>query len=205
MRKTLVWIGLLLLLAAAPASAQVSGTAHDLSAAEGNGQICIFCHTPHNAVPAVPLWNHTLSTNTFTAYDSPTMNALDNNDWTGGDGNVSALCMSCHDGSVGLGSLINEGPGGTPSNSGTLMTGTANLGTDLSNDHPVAFTYSPAVQTADGELTDPTTLTGPVHLFGPGADQLECASCHDPHNDTNPPFLVMSNNGSALCLTCHNK
>jgi predicted CXXCH cytochrome family protein len=204
MRKTLVWIGLALL-AAVPASAQITSTAHDLSAAEGNGQICIFCHTPHNAAPAVPLWNHTLSTSTFTAYDSPTMDATDNNNWTGGDGNVSALCMSCHDGSVGLGSLINEGPGGTPTNSATNISGAALLGTDLSNDHPVAFTYNAALQTADGELVDPTTLTGAVLLFGAGSDQVECASCHDPHNNTNPPFLVTSNTGSALCLTCHVK
>lgn len=33
---------------------------------------------------------------------------------------------------------------------------------------------------------------------------VECASCHDPHT-ANPTFLRVSNNGSAVCLTCHNK
>lgn len=204
MKRTLLLVAATILVVA-PAYGQVAGTAHDLSAAEGNSEVCIFCHTPHNAVPDVPLWNHTLSTQTYTAYDSPTMDATDNADWTGGDGNVSALCMSCHDGTIGLGSLVNEGPGGTPTNSATLMTGTALLGTDLTNDHPVAFTYNGALQTADGELVDPTTLTGAVRLFGAGADQVECASCHDPHDDTNQPFLVTSNTGSALCTTCHVK
>ncbi len=32
---------------------------------------------------------------------------------------------------------------------------------------------------------------------------VECASCHDPHN-TSAMFLRMSNAGSRLCLTCHN-
>ena len=34
---------------------------------------------------------------------------------------------------------------------------------------------------------------------------VECGSCHDPHNSTNPTFLRMANTGSQLCLTCHNK
>lgn len=201
MRKVLI-ITLAIVAAAGIADAQVTGTDHDLRVA-GTTEICVFCHTPHNAVPDVPLWNHTLSTNTFTAYDSATMDATDNVDWAGTDGNVSALCMSCHDGSVGLGSLINNPPTGTPSNSGTLMTGGANLGTDLSNDHPVAFTYDATLATADGELNDPSGIG--LDLFGTGADQMECATCHDVHSDANQPFLVISNSGSALCLTCHQK
>ncbi|VAX25988.1 Cytochrome c family protein [hydrothermal vent metagenome] len=34
---------------------------------------------------------------------------------------------------------------------------------------------------------------------------VECASCHDPHNSINPTFLRISNDGSAVCLACHNK
>ena len=168
--KRSLYIAAALTLLAAPVWGAVGGTAHDLSANDGaNARVCIFCHTPHNAAPAVPLWNHTLSTNTFTAYDSPTMNATDNNDWTGGDGNISALCMSCHDGSVGLGSVINDSLG-TIVDPGPMGAVKANLGTDLSNDHPVAFTYNAALSTADTELVDPSTLTGPVQLFGAGAD-----------------------------------
>jgi predicted CXXCH cytochrome family protein len=33
---------------------------------------------------------------------------------------------------------------------------------------------------------------------------VECASCHDPHNDK-ALFLRISNSGSALCLACHVK
>lgn len=34
---------------------------------------------------------------------------------------------------------------------------------------------------------------------------VECASCHDPHSDTNATFLRISNTGSAVCLSCHVK
>jgi predicted CXXCH cytochrome family protein len=34
---------------------------------------------------------------------------------------------------------------------------------------------------------------------------VECASCHDPHTETQQTFLRTSNTGSAICLACHNK
>lgn len=211
MRRFLIGAAILLLVPSGAAMAAVASTAHDLSANDTDSRTCVFCHYPHNAAPAVPLWNHTLSTNTFTAYDSPTMNATDNNDWTGTAGNISGLCMSCHDDTVGLGSLVNTPISGTITDPGTISVAfpgtSADLGTDLSNDHPVAFTYNAALSTADTELVDPSTLTGAVQLFGPSSDQLECSSCHDPHNSTatEQPFLVMSNSSSNLCNTCHQK
>jgi len=38
--------------------------------------------------------------------------------------------------------------------------------------------------------------------FGPS---VECGSCHDPHNSTNPTFLRVANASSNLCLSCHVK
>ena len=37
-------------------------------------------------------------------------------------------------------------------------------------------------------------------------DKVECASCHDPHDqvvDGTGKFLRLDNAGSALCLDCH--
>jgi predicted CXXCH cytochrome family protein len=90
------------------------------------------------------------------------------------------------------------------------MTGDHNLGTDLSNDHPISFSFDTALATADGGLKDPATassgLGGTVNddlLLG---GKMECASCHDVHNSSNlSKLLVKSNAGSALCLTCHSK
>jgi predicted CXXCH cytochrome family protein len=41
-------------------------------------------------------------------------------------------------------------------------------------------------------------------LTGSEVPFIECSSCHDPHT-TNPLFLRVSNEGSRLCLTCHDK
>lgn len=181
---------------------QISGSAHDFSLETwSGGNICIACHTPHNgdqSVPEAPLWNHELTVATFTLYTGSTMDAT-----TGAPSGESMLCLSCHDGTVALDSY-----GGAAG--GTSMTGSANLGTDLGNDHPISFTYNTALATTDGDLFDPSTATtallGTIDadlLFG---GQVQCASCHDVHNaDGNDFLLRIDNAGSALCLTCHDK
>jgi predicted CXXCH cytochrome family protein len=190
-------------LVAAGAWAQVAGTAHDLRGTIGGSQICVACHTPHGASPAVPLWNHSLPSpaNTYTVYTgSATIDATDLADFLSSDGSVSSLCLSCHDGTVALGSLVND-PGDLTDTASTIGAVDANLGTDLTNDHPVNFTFDAALIAADGQRQAPTNAI----LFGPGSDQVQCGSCHDPHDATNVPFLVTSNAGSALCLDCHVK
>jgi predicted CXXCH cytochrome family protein len=77
------------------------------------------------------------------------------------------------------------------------------IGTDLSDDHPVSIIYSDILVAARRELASPTTLTGRVRLDSFG--QVQCTSCHDPHSDTYGKFLVMANQGSALCIACHVK
>lgn len=42
------------------------------------------------------------------------------------------------------------------------------------------------------------------HESGEELPHIECSSCHDPHSP-NAQFLRVRNDGSALCLTCHNK
>ena len=78
----------------------------------------------------------------------------------------------------------------------TDITGDANLGTALSNDHPVGFDYA-AVVAADAEI-QATTLP----LYN---GDMWCSTCHDVHDNTDTPFLQAANGGSALCLTCHIK
>jgi len=34
---------------------------------------------------------------------------------------------------------------------------------------------------------------------------IECVSCHDPHDNTFSPFLAADNTDSALCVHCHVK
>ena len=67
-------------------------------------EICIFCHTPHNANPAVPLWNHSMAAGVnYQTYTSSTMAAQ-----VGLPTGSTKLCLSCHDGTVAIGSTWPE-------------------------------------------------------------------------------------------------
>ena len=182
----------------------IVGSGHDFSSDGWNttGEICVVCHTPHNAVSSVanaPLWNHVETSATFTLYTSSTMDAV-----TAQPDGISKLCLSCHDGTISLDSF-GGASGGT-----NYITGTANMGTDLSDDHPISFTYNTALASADGGLWDPASalsgLGGTIDADLLCGSKVECSSCHDVHNSYGIPFLlVKSNAASALCLTCHDK
>lgn len=174
-------------------------------------QVCIYCHAPHNnASIAAPLWNHAQSVATYTLYTSAISTTL--NATTGQPGVTSKLCLSCHDGTVAVDSF-----GGA---TGTKMaTGTALLGTDLSNDHPIGFTYDAALATSDGGLKNPAVATVTLGTTGVAGSietkmlfggKMECASCHDVHNGTartavESKLVTLTTTGSTLCLACHNK
>ncbi len=188
------------------AHAGVATTKHNLSVsgpgtlkAATETQICIFCHTPHNSAPSGPLWNRRTPGSSYTPYTSST--ALGN---PGQPTGASLMCLSCHDGTIALGDVLTRATPITMSGGATAMpVGASRLGTDLSNDHPVSFVYSASLAAARGELVNPATLTGRVRLDATG--QLQCTACHDPHDDTNAKFLVVANQASALCQTCHVK
>lgn len=192
--------GLLALPAPARAQTQIARTVHNLTpTGPGTAKttqptgLCVFCHTPHNANPTRALWNRELPGVTYQIYSSSTLKALLNQP-TG----TSRLCLSCHDGVLALGNLRVPPPGG-PLTLGAL-TGKAVLGTDLSNDHPISFTYDGALAVTRGQLADPSTLPSVIHLDD---QQLQCTSCHDPHEDRRAKFLRMDNRYGALCTACH--
>ena len=172
------------------------GTAHDFASGDG----CASCHTLHNSSGgggSGPLWDHETTTATFTLYSSNTLDATINSPSDFG----SKLCLSCHDGTVAIDSY--GGVTGTD-----FITGPSMLGTDLSNDHPVSFTYNTTLANTDGGLNDPATansgLGGTIQEDLLVSDMLECNSCHNIHGSV-PKLLVVSNAGSSLCLTCHAK
>ncbi len=181
----------LLIPADATLAQTIVGSQHDFSALLGINRICEPCHTPHNAdtsVAAAPLWNHELTTSTFTMYT--TIQGR-----TGDPNGPSKLCLSCHDGVVALDSY--GGLTGT-----TFMTGPALLDTDLRDDHPIGLSYPPPDATRYN--TAAAVKAAGVRLPFDGTDErVECQSCHDPHTNLFVPFLRKDNNMSALCLTCH--
>jgi predicted CXXCH cytochrome family protein len=159
-------------------------------------QVCIFCHTPHAAASVQPLWNRASPVVPYTVYASGALDAQVDQP-TG----ASKMCLSCHDGSIALGSVLSRDQviemAGVIS---TLPPGASNLGTDLSDDHPISFAYDTALAGRDPFLVDPAGLPFAVRL--PGGD-LQCTTCHDPHDDSYGDFLVMDNADSSLCISCH--
>lgn len=196
---------------------KIQSSHHDFKGRSwSNNEICIVCHTPHNAlteIPEAPLWNHTLSDAIYQVYSSPTMDAN-----SGQPSGISKLCLCCHDGSVAYDSHSGR--------TGTLFVNTkTTVGTDLRNDHPISFDYNSSLASIDDELYDPS-----VRLSGLGGTisedllyngKMECISCHDVHISRNDsgcvgchqmhPMRTVSlslrkdNIGSGLCLTCHKK
>lgn len=205
--------GILLFVVFSTASADrindIANTKHNLSATSGNStraatqnEICVFCHTPHGAtLPDMPLWNRTTNSGAYTIYDSGSLDA-DPAFNTGPTGQTK-LCLSCHDGTIALGNLniangsvltediaMSGGVTTMPDGSGASTGFTRNLGTDLSNDHPVSFKYNDALADKDTELHRPGDVGGylavrqngqkPQFPREPGG-KLQCTTCHDPH------------------------
>ena len=191
---------------ALPAWAGLATSKHNLSAsgpgtvkAASETQSCLFCHAPHNASPIAPLWNRSNPGTSYTPYTSSTSIAR-----PGQPTGASLQCLSCHDGTIALGDVLSRGTRiGMAGGITTMPAGNSNLGSDLSDDHPISFAYTATLAATRGELASPATLTGKVKLDAGG--QLQCTSCHDPHDDTNGKFLVVPNQASALCQTCHQK
>ena len=172
----------------------VSGPGNVRAAAESD--ICIFCHTPHGASSDGPLWNHQLSTAPYTPYQSSTLKAV-----VGQPTGSSKLCLSCHDGTVALGMVFSRStPIGMQPGGNTMPAGPTLVGTDLTAHHPVSFKYDNALAMANGELRNPNLLVQDVRLQN---GEMQCTSCHDPHNNQYGSFLVEDNTASALCQECH--
>ena len=165
--------------------------------AAGEQEICIFCHTPHNSTAIQPLWNRTLPVSQYQVYSSNSLKAK-----PGQPTGSSKLCLSCHDGTIAIGSVYSRNQpilmaGGVT----TIPPGKANLGTDLRDDHPISFRYDTELVGKNSKLRNPLALPQSIHLDK--NQELQCTSCHDPHNDSRGKFLVLDNTTSALCSSCH--
>lgn len=232
----------------------IGGGAGGASAAPGTGQVqvCIFCHTPHNAVSAGPLWNKAnLTATTASSFRLYTSSASISSATKGSAlqaDSPSLLCLGCHDGVTAMNILHNTSYGvdaasvgitGYPAGTNVITTSSGGVdaayvmpapvedlmsgsgltpemrvggatGTNLTDDHPIGFSYPAAYgekPTKLRDITDPK-MAG-IRFFGP-EKRVECSTCHNPHVDWNDvigfkPFLVKSNAGSDLCFSCHDK
>lgn len=192
---------------AVSAAAQLSSVVnspHNLSAsglgtvrAATEEQVCIFCHAPHNASPVRPLWNREMPVEPYAIYTSRALDAA-----PGQPTGMSKMCLSCHDGTIAVGSVFSRGmPILMASGVTTIPAGSANLGTDLRDDHPISFRYDSALASQDPHVRDPALLPPAIRLDE--NRELQCTSCHDAHDNSLGKFLVMHNNDSQLCKACH--
>ena len=183
------------------ARASVVDTPHNLSATgpgrarAGTTQVCAFCHTPHRAATTRALWSRDLPSITYTLYTSSTFDAT-----AAQPTGATRLCLSCHDGTTAMG-LVRTPAGRRRISSLGPIAGRANLTTDLSDDHPVSFQYTTALSRAHGQLADPATLASLLPLDT--TRQLQCTTCHDPHENRFRDFLRVDDRGGALCIRCH--
>jgi hypothetical protein len=207
----------------------VRGTKHDLSVsgpgpttATKETQICIFCHTPHNASPAYPLWNHELSevknyipywTETLQSYKAP-------GDAPPIDG-FSKFCLGCHDGTVALGAIMSRDDDieTVPDVLSLGMDGF--VGTDLSGTHPVSIIFNEKLRVDRSLATNFMPLKSPPRSFGdrtstgdpdvliyPTQDAfgVQCTSCHDPHGGVGgpgAPLFWRKPTHDEVCEVCH--
>lgn len=192
------------------------------------GSPCIYCHIPPDkdakeaaSRGSVPGWNRFKpATGGFSLYDSRT---LDNKVKTPSP--ISLLCLSCHDGTMGVDMTVFRPNGWRSSEDAALhlrLNGADNLmscgkchngyrahsiaikhiGQDLTNDHPISMTYA-GLTKKDMDFRPPDGPYGfdnGVKLYD---NRVECASCHNVHNPD--VGLLLRTRADRLCETCHIK
>ncbi|MGO9647377.1 putative Cytochrome c family protein [Candidatus Sulfotelmatobacter kueseliae] len=215
-----------------PSKAYIINSDHDLRAGETGGialgntsssyALCNFCHIAHKRGSDTfqtwngpLLWNHTLSSvTTYGVYSSNSFNAYGTNiaDLGGSNGPgyvTSNLCLSCHDGTVAIDSFYVSVSGAT--NTETMATlNNSYVISNLTNTHPVNFTYYGASWIPQAGVLAPASMTsvdaaGSVPLEN---GKMQCWTCHDAHNgqsgifEQNFPTSGIPT-GGVFCNYCH--
>lgn len=193
----------------------------------GGQQICIFCHTPHNASsqsPA-PLWNRNLSTQTFSRYSSATLQIRVNPTTSSlaqyGSGaqpdGSSRLCLSCHDGvsTAGLGTVLRGGNITMATGYGYIPTTSRASFNPSTNKmkfghHPVSFVYTGGIANSvqyristarPGQgfrLPSQSLYASQVKLDK--NNKMQCTTCHNAHqNQSDDDWCYWSAGGPGSC------
>ena len=161
---------------------------------------CAYCHAPHSGLN-VGLWNQKLTTQTYTTYTST---SEVNKGVQPILGSTSNKCLSCHDGTVAVGSTVAYGQVTTQGS----MNAADVFGSQMQSQHPFSLVtpladniHLVATLKSNGTTADPT---GAVKLIN---GSVECMSCHNPHVQAkdllSQNFLVKDSSGGQLCLSCH--
>ncbi len=96
---------------------------------------------------------------------------------------VSVECIGCHDGTIGASANYSVGAG---------------YWNHLTGAHPIGVDYTQS-RMRGKKLKPLSMLDRNIRFFG---GKVGCATCHDPYS-TAPMQLVVLNQGSGLCMECH--
>ena len=99
-------------------------------------------------------------------------------------GMVTRLCLSCHDG-LGASDEVQ-------------------FGTNVAGNHPVSIAYASSF---GNDLRSPESVEASgLRLYRDGTSvRIECASCHDPHDNSRGNFMRATGQGGEICMSCHDK
>ena len=161
---------------------------------------CSYCHAPHSGLN-IGLWNQKLTTQNYTTYTSDTETNTGKQPKLGYSTNQ---CLSCHDGTVAVGTTVAYGP--LPTH-GSMYSQDV-FGTNMQTSHPFSLTTPlkdnidlVATLASNGTTADSTNVIRLIY------GNVECTSCHTPHvqaRDTlSLNFLVKNSSSGAMCLACH--
>lgn len=177
------------------------GTTSPISGAMSNN--CGYCHAPHSGLNT-GLWNQKLTNQNYTLYTSDTERLSGNSGRQPTLGQSTNHCLSCHDGTVALGTTVVYG---NITLSGKWNTSDV-LGTTMQFSHPFSL-VTPLKDTIDlaSTLVQSHKTTDPLGAVKLKGGNVECTSCHDPHVQAkdviSQNFLVRDSSSGHLCLACH--
>ncbi|MCF7808091.1 MAG: cytochrome c3 family protein [Candidatus Marinimicrobia bacterium] len=148
--------------------------------------LCRVCHIPSKMTAVEPLWYRKEFVRVF---DVDKHVELEKHHLFPAD-NISRSCLFCHDGSVSRGFPHKE----------ELKDRQVSLLEAGSESVPNLHLHLFAFENGDTETRAPSEDS---ELRLEENSRISCATCHDPHNNEQGSFLRMSNEGSSLCVECH--
>jgi predicted CXXCH cytochrome family protein len=175
------------------------------------GEVCVYCHTPHGANTAIeaPLWNRQVpNPSSYTLYDSPTM---DNKPTT--VNSISLSCLSCHDGTIAVDSIINAPGSGANltgpwyDNAGASSHSRMELGTAMSNPSFCGGCHSTSVGHISGHIASASYLSTdlsndhPISMSIP--DPADDPDFNTPTNIVNAGLKLFGSSNTVECSSCH--
>ncbi|MBI1822727.1 MAG: hypothetical protein HYR80_01215 [Nitrospirae bacterium] len=134
-------------------------------------EVCVFCHTPHGASQVAsnllqaPLWNRQLASNQYTLYDQVWSKSFDGQLNLGAPTGYSRLCLSCHDGTVALGAVLNK-----PGSGGYIDP--ANISLAQFNNSSFTMSYQGGDVYQGGPQQDPSLRGFPQNTMPVGSGEL---------------------------------